>query len=144
MRAAHPRGREGAAEGRKDGMRKAGTAAFTASTDMGGTGAGMTGVRGGGARSGRGRRAEGGGRSPTPDARSPRWYHALVTRASGCEELGMSRRSVAPKMEDGLGGGSAASVDVRRAYDRVEDVVEALGTRERGGSPGQEGETARR
>jgi hypothetical protein len=53
VRAAHPRGREGAAGGRKDGVRKASTAPFNASTNMGGAGAGMAGVRGGGARGGR-------------------------------------------------------------------------------------------
>ncbi|KAJ7847198.1 hypothetical protein B0H13DRAFT_1907394 [Mycena leptocephala] len=68
----------------------------------------------------------------------------------GARVVGASRTSVAPKMEDGKGGGSAASVDVRRVYeDLVEDVVEVLGTRERGkggwgGSREQEGKTARK
>lgn len=91
VRAAHLRGREGATGGRKDGMRKAGTAAFTA---MGGTGAGMAGVRGGGTRGGRGpgSQAEGGGRSPKPEV-----VHTLVTRPSRRRELGASRPSVVQK-----------------------------------------------
>ncbi|KAJ7800169.1 hypothetical protein B0H13DRAFT_1932723, partial [Mycena leptocephala] len=90
VQAAHPRGCEGAARDRKDGVRKASTAAFTASTNMGGTGAGMAGVRGGGARSGRGgeQREEGKARHLTPEARD----------ASGCEKFGATRPSVVQKV----------------------------------------------
>ncbi|KAJ7849760.1 hypothetical protein B0H13DRAFT_2284982 [Mycena leptocephala] len=144
--------REGAVGGRKDGRQNAGTGASTASTDTGGARAGKAGVRVGEARGGRGpgRRAEGGGRSPTPDARSTRWYHALVTRASGCGELGASRTSVTPKMgrtrRKDRKAQRKGSGDVHRVYEEPDegDGGEALSTRGRGrGGRGRSSESRR-